>query len=82
MKTNNSYVSLLLSTLGTTRASYNENFRIPNLSEDEMKSCFRLVLDTWDNTSCSGNHAQMEELFEGGMVTATGFSESLGSMKY
>ena len=82
IQTNNKYVYVLWITAGATRASYNEHFRHPTLSEEKMKSGCRLGLDNWADASCSGNHAYVEEFVEDKWVTATGFSVILGSMKY
>ena len=81
MLTNQKSVSFLLSITGATRYSYNENFYSRIISEEEMKSGFRLVLNTWVNTRCSGKHAYMRECIEGKTFTVIGFSASIGSMK-
>ena len=73
MLTNQNSVSVLWSTLGVTRYSYNEHFRLLNLSEEEIKSDSRFLLDTWADTICSGKHAYMEEFIEHKMVPDTGF---------
>lgn len=56
------------------------NFKHPTLTIDEMKNGCRLGIDTWADTSCAGKHAYIEAFIEGRMVTATGFSASLGQL--
>ena len=46
-----------------------------------MSSCCILGLDNWVDTSCSGKNAYEKYFIEGKTVTATGFPESLVSMK-
>ena len=38
-------------------------------------------IDTWADTSCAGKHAHVVEFIEGLLVTATGFTSSLGKME-
>ena len=40
----------------------------------------KLRLDIYADTSCSGNHAYVEEFIRGKTVTAMGFSTSLGKL--
>ena len=58
-----------------------KNFRHPILTHEEYVSGCRLGFDTWADTSCSGRHAYVEAFVEGRMVTATGFSSSLGQLE-
>ena len=57
------------------------SFRHPVLTEDEIRNGCRLGFDTWADTSCSGKHAYVEAFVEGKMVTATGFSSTLGQLE-
>ena len=56
-------------------------FTHPFLTHQELQSGSRLGLDTWADTSCSGKHAFVAEFIEGKLVTASGFSPSLGTVK-
>ena len=38
-------------------------------------------INTWSDTSCAGRHAYVVEFIEGSLVTATGFTSSLGKME-
>ena len=57
------------------------SFCHPVLTEDEIRNGCRLGFDTWADTSCSGKHAYVEAFVEGKMVTATGFSSTLGQLE-
>ena len=43
-----------------------------------MKSGYRLVLDSWDDTGLSGKHAHVYDFFEVKSVNVTGFTSTLG----
>ena len=68
------------------RASANtrpmEVFIHPTLSQEELQLWGRLGLYYWADTSWLGKYAYVEEFFEGRTVTDTGFTSTLGSMKY
>ena len=63
----------------TTNRSQN-SFEHPRLSKDNMNMGCKLRLDIYADTSCSGNHAYVEEFIRGKTVTAMGFSTSLGKL--
>ena len=56
------------------------NFKHPELSNEELRNGCKLGLDTWADTGCSGKHAYVEEFLIGKTVTAMGFSSSLGKL--
>jgi hypothetical protein len=53
----------------------------PTLTTQELQFGTKLGIDSWADTGCSGKHAYVEEFIEGKMVTATGFTKSLGSVR-
>ena len=55
--------------------------RYPRLNKEELQKGTRLGFDTWADTSCSGKHAYVKEFILGRSVTATGFSNSLGTLE-
>ena len=77
MPTNKKSVYVIWYTVGTTRDSYNEHFCLPTLSEEEMKSCYRLGGDTWANTICSGKNAYVEIFIEGEISLLLSFQRFL-----
>ena len=74
-------ISALKTVISATRTRRDTSFRHPVLNNSELKNGCKLGLDSYADTSCSGRHAFVEEFIEGKLVTATGFSSSLGSMK-
>ena len=58
-----------------------DNFRHPTLTPTELHEGCRLGIKTWADTSCVGKHAHVVEFIEGSLVTATGFTSSLGKME-
>ena len=55
--------------------------RYPKLDKVELQKGTRLGFDTWADTSCSGKHAYVKEFILGRSVTATDFSNSLGTLE-
>ena len=74
-------VSVLRSNIHSTSTRRGTKFTHPSLTRQELQSGSRLGLDTWADTSCSGKHAFVAEFIEGKVVTASGFSPSLGTVK-
>ena len=50
------------------------------LSDTENVKGWKLGIDSWAETCCTGKHAFVETFIEGKTVTATGFTSSLGSV--
>ena len=65
-------------------SSYNNlnTFRHPTLTHDELENGTRLGLNSWADTSCAGKHAYVEAFIEGKLITASGFSPSMGKLNY
>ena len=57
---------------------------LSKLNKEELKNGCKLGLDTWADTGCSGKHTYVKEFIIGKIVTAMGFSLSLGNknLKY
>ena len=51
------------------------------LSEAEYLNGLRLGVDTWDNISCAGKHAFVEEFVMGKLITARDFTTTLGFLE-
>ena len=59
----------------------NDKFTHPKLlKEQELRPGCKLGLDSWVDTGCAGRHAHVEKFVLCKMVTATGFSSSLGRL--
>ena len=64
-----------------TCSSYDyDSFRHPILSKEQNQNGARLGIDTWADTACAGQHAFVEEFVVDKMVTASGFTQELGSL--
>ena len=66
--------------LTNTKLTDITQFRHPPLTEHELSMGTRLGFDTWADTSCAGKHAYVEAFIEGRIVTASGFSATMGTM--
>ena len=75
-------ISTFITRIATTTTKFNTNsFRHPVLNDEEHKHGGKLGIDSYADTCCSGRHCFVEEFIEGKSVTASGFTESLGSLK-
>jgi len=80
--TSASRINTIRSTIAKTRTGFDINsFRYPSLSDTELNAGAKLGLDSWADTGCAGRHAYVEEFIEGTSVNASGFSQSLGTIK-
>ena len=57
------------------------SFHHPVLNDEEHKHGGKLGIDSYADTCCSGRHCFVKEFIEGKSVTASGFTESLRSLK-
>ena len=69
--------TVIYSTIQHSKSTY---FLHPYLSEEEIKSGFRLSLDSWADTGCSVKHDYVDYFFKGKGVNVTGFVSNLGSI--
>ena len=69
--------SLIDSTSHKSKSTY---FHHPLLSAEEMKLGFRLGLDSWADTGCSGKNAYVDEFVEVKSFNVTGFTSILVSI--
>ena len=73
--------SIYTSLLGRSHSSVtSDNFVHLKLSTQELQYGTRLGFDTWADTSCTRKHAFLESFIEGRVVSAGGFSPSLGKL--
>ena len=52
------------------------------MKKTEIEDGFRLGIDSWSDTSCSGKHYYVDEFVEGKTVTAAGLSSSMDYLKH
>ena len=65
----------------TTTTHPSDSFRHPALTSHEHANGCRLGIDSWADTCCAGKHCYVQEFIEGKMVTASGFTSSLGKLE-
>ena len=71
----------MFKTIREVKTDYSYNtFRHPKLLKEELRLGCKLALDSWAGTACAGKHDHVEQFVLGKIVTAIGFSSSLGKL--
>ena len=66
-------------TVASTKSG--RKFAQPVLTQEEMRNGSRLGFDSYPDTCCAGRHARVESFIEGKSVTASGFANTMDSIK-
>ena len=68
-----------IATVASTKSG--RKFTQPVLAQEEMRDGCRLGFDSFADTCCAGKHARVESFVEGKSVTASGFANTMESIK-
>jgi hypothetical protein len=76
-------INLFVTKISQTTSSFtSSSFCHPILTSEEHTNGCRLGIDSWADTCCAGKHCYVQEFVEGKMVTASGFTSSLGKLQH